>query len=510
MQRRSFIQQTILSSGALILMPVIASAFSFSEKKHWRRIQASGVNAPKIVFPREKRIPLGWKAFSVSASTNSKPAILQFPFLKSDSDTIWFRITAAIDFREELIVSAFLPESGKEIGQFNIRFAHPFQPFEIPVNSSFLDEIGKQGIALRMIKGQNDAWFFQPDLARTDNQGLQPHLLVGKNKHPEIAFRENMLSMNSFAPFGWIGGCVIDALWEMSKTGDQEALRVLKKQLSYFLDEEKGIVFESPMTEPKDGTFNSIEDFLPFAAIIGLFPNHPSIQMALDFLKTKENPEGIILSGNDITTEACYTVAYPLAVIAVNRNNREMAQMALKQLRFRTKFLVKENTIYQRSTLSGHQTFSNWGRGITWYLLGMVKTLTILKVSPFFDLNEIIEVENDYRRAVEMVCHFQNKDGLWYSFIDRPETGFDTSASAGIAEALVLGFKLGLLDSSFKEKAKMAYKSLQTYLTVDGFLSGVSQINRGGEELQSSGYRVISQFGMGLLAQLGCVLEAKI
>jgi unsaturated rhamnogalacturonyl hydrolase len=507
MQRRFFIQQTLLSSGALILMPIIGSAFSFSEKKYWRRIQASGVNAPEIAFPREKRIPLDWKAFPVPATTNSKPAILQFPFLKSDSDTIWFRITAAIDFREELIVSAFLPESGKEIGQFDIRFAHPFQPFEIPVNSSFLDEIGKQGIALRMIKGQKDAWFFQPDLARTDNQGLQPHLLVGKNEHHEIAFRENMLSMNSFAPFGWIGGCVFDALWEMSETGDQEALRVLKKQLSYFLDEEKGIIFENPMTEPKDGTFNSIEDFLPLVAITGLYPNHPSIQMALDFLKTKENPEGIILSGNDITTEACYTVAYPLAALAVNRNNRELAQIALKQLRFRTIFLVNKNKIHQRSTLSGHQTFSNWGRGITWYLLGTVKTLKILKESTFNDLNEIKEVENDFIQAIEMVYNFQSKDGLWYSFIDRPETGVDTSASAGIAKAFVLGFKLGLLDSAFQEKAKMAYKSLQTYLTVDGFLTGVSQINRGGEELQSSGYRVISQFGMGLFAQLENQLE---
>jgi unsaturated rhamnogalacturonyl hydrolase len=139
-----------------------------------------------------------------------------------------------------------------------------------------------------------------------------------------------------------------------------------------------------------------------------------------------------------------------------------------------------------------------------------VKTLKILKESTFNDLNEIKEVENDFIQAIEMVYDFQNKDGLWYSFIDRPETGVDTSTSEGIAKALVLGFKLGLLDSSYKEKSKMAYKSLQTYLTVDGFLSGVSQINRGGEELQSSGYRVISQFGMGLLAQLECVLEAKI
>jgi hypothetical protein len=55
----------------------------------------------------------------------------------------------------------------------------------------------------------------------------------------------------------------------MSKKGDNNALHVLKTQLGFFLHNEKGIIFESPMTEPRDGTFNSIEDFLPFAAIAG-------------------------------------------------------------------------------------------------------------------------------------------------------------------------------------------------------------------------------------------------
>ncbi len=507
MLRKDFIQKLSYSGGGMAILPYFSFSDTGNNTYKWHRIICKNIYFPDIIFPSQKRVPLGWKAFSVQAK--DKPSILYFPKTEFKSQNVWLRISAAIDFREEITISAFLPESGEEIGQFDIRFAHPFQPFEIPVNFSFLDEIRKQGIALRMIKGQKDVWFFQPDSARTDNQGLQPHLLVGKNKHPEIAFRENLLSMNSLGPFGWIGGCVIDALWEMSKTGDKEALLVLKKQLSYFLNEEKGVIFENPMTEPKDGTFNSIEDFLPFAAITRLYPNHPSIQMALDFLKTKENQEGMIVSGNDITTEGCCTVAYPLAALAVNRNNHELAQLALNQLRFRTKFLVSEKTIFQRSTYSGHQTFSNWGRGITWYLLGMIKTLTILKESTFNNLNEIKEVENDFRKAIEMVYNFQNKDGLWYSFIDKPETGIDTSASAGIATAISWGVHLKLMDDSLLSNARKTFNSLTKYLTPDGFLNHVSQINRGGEYLQSSGYRVISQFGMGLLAQLGNQLNHK-
>ena len=505
MERRNFIQQFGLITGGSLLFPDYLNAIPVGKGESWVRHISSGIESPDVIFPKEKRIPLGWKAFPVSSDGNS--SILHFSKPELKSQHIWLRLTAAIDFREEITISAFLSGTGIEIGQFDIRFAHPFQPFQIAVNPEFIDDIVLHGIGLRMTKGKKDVWFFKPDAILTDNLGLQPHLLIGKNKHPEIAFRENLLSMNSFAPFGWIGGCVIDALWEMSKEGNEQALLNLKKQLGLFLNEEKGIIFENPMTEPKNGSFNSIEDFLPFAAIAGLYPKHPAVQMAIDFLKTKENSDGIIAGGNDITTEGCYTVAYPLATIAVIRNNRDLAQTALKQLLFRIDYLSNDTTIFQRSSLNGSQTYANWGRGVAWYLLGMVKTLHVLKESPFYELNEIEKVQIKFQDAIKLVSQWQNPDGLWCSFIDRPETGIDTSASAGIATAITWGIQLGLIDKSKMKMARKTSKSLTNYLTPDGFLTHISQINRGGEQLQASGYRVISQFGMGLFAQLQCQLS---
>jgi hypothetical protein len=46
-------------------------------------------------------------------------------------------------------------------------------------------------------------------------------------------------------------------------------------------------------------------------------------------------------------------------------------------------------------------------------------------------------------------------------------------------------------------------------LTADGLLHGAAQSNRGGEALQRSDYRVISQMGMGLLAQLEAELKRQ-
>jgi hypothetical protein len=506
-QRRKFIRQMALSVGTVYVMPSIGEGMYVKVTRDYLRIIASEVKTPEVAFPKEKRIPLGWKAFPIPASSDHmKRVTMQFPKIENGAEPLLFRLTSAIDFREEVTILAYLPDSGIEIGKFDIRFSHPFQPFQISVESKFIRNINNEGIALRMTKGAQNTWFFGADFLRTDNLGLQPQLLIGTSNQPEKSFRNNLMSMNSFSPFGWMGGCVIDALWEMSQKGDDEASKILKYQLSFFLDAEKGIIFESPMTQPLDGTFNSIEDFLPFAAIVGVYPDHISVQKALDFLKSNENDEGIIVSGGDITTEACYTVAYPLAAIAVHRYDRQLAQTAINQVLFRTRFLSDNNTIFQRSSLEGHQSYANWGRGVVWYLVGIAKTLTVFKNSNFSDLNGINEMEEDFVRAIQAVEKWQSTDGVWGSFIDRPETGLDSSATAGIALAYSMGHKLELLDLSYVEKAKKAYQSLLPLLTPDGFLTNVSQINRGGEDLQSSSYRVISQFGMGLMAQLKCSL----
>jgi hypothetical protein len=76
------------------------------------------------------------------------------------------------------------------------------------------------------------------------------------------------------------------------------------------------------------------------------------------------------------------------------------------------------------------------------------------------------------------------QSGLWSCFIDEPELAPDTSGSAGIAAAL------------------RAAEGLEPFISFDGLLSGVAQSNRGGEALQRSAYRVFSQMGSGLAAQL--------
>lgn len=505
MQRREFLKKSTCGIFALsCLSPTNESLFF--KRRNWNRITATNILYPDIRFPSEKRIPLGWPAFPISPESNNLVR-LSFSKIAQSGSPLFLRITSAIDIREEITFSVFLPESKTEIGQFDIKYAHPFQPFSIPVDSRFIEEINKQGIGFKMIKGENSVWFYSCDEKQQDNLGLQPHLLIAREGDGKRSIRQNFLSMNSISPFGWIGGCVLDALWNMALQGDSEALATLKLHLKKFLDPKKGIIYENSRTKPVDGSFHSIEDFLPFAAIAGIYPDHPSIQKAVDYLEMQKNEKGLIISGTTVSTEGCYTVAYPLATIAVKRNDIKLAQIALDQIFLRKQYLTDETGIYQRSSILGNKSFKNWGRGIAWYLLGTAKTLEKVMEFKGNHLNHFEELKEEFKRSAELVASWQRHEGYFSSFPDRQETTIDTSATAGIGAAFALGVKIGILDFRYQIKAKLASDSLSKYYTPDGFLSGVAQINRGGEALQESNYRVVSQFGLGLAFQLKTILD---
>ena len=508
MQRRSFIRNLSAFSGMLVLSPELVSASPLYKKQGYKRYFATVVSSPDEQLDAKKRIPLGWPAFPVVAQ-KLQPVHMKFSSLKYTPEEIHFRITAATDIREEVMLEVFLPDSGERIASLDIKYAHPFQPFETPVENKWLPEIIRQGIGLRMVKGNNVAWFYLADAKRNDHSGLQPQLLAGSYPCTENELFENLYSMNSFSPFGWMGGCVMDALLELSRKGDRKARKTLQTQLGYFLDDAKGIIFENPNTIPLDGNFNSIEDFLPFAAIVSLYPEHPSVQKAVDYCLARMNPDGLIASGNHVTTEGCYTMAYPLAQIAVVRNDRQLAGIALDQLVHRIHYLSTSEAVFQRNDLGKGTGFRNWGRGIVWYVLGMVKTINLMENSDFADLPQLDGMKTEFARVMNWASPYQDKDGMWCSFIDRPETLPDSTATAGIATAMVWGVRLKLLPQSYTEKAEIAGVGLQKYLTADGLLTNVSQINRGGEALQENGYRAISQFALGLMAQFLTVSDWK-
>src|SRR5680860_732458 len=119
MNRRTFIYSTSLSVGSVLGCSRLGF---FHSKSTWHRCMVTSVTYQPIELPEGKRLPLGWEAFQISAHAQNEPIVLHFSNINRYQTNIWLRITDAIDFREEVEIRAYLPESGETIGFFDIRY----------------------------------------------------------------------------------------------------------------------------------------------------------------------------------------------------------------------------------------------------------------------------------------------------------------------------------------------------------------------------------------------------
>lgn len=440
----------------------------------------------------------GWLCFCLKPG---REGIAALNWRESAGGPARLRITVAFDARENLRVRAVAPKSGETLGSFDIRFAYPFQPFDLLLSARQAARAAEQGVNLILDQGNGPLWLLSGAPPEA-GPNLLPHL---RRDSPATAtsFGQALLSPAIAQPFGWMEGCVLDGLeqrWALLKSQrDREAIGW---HLRAFFDQRPMPRYVPHCDAPvKHGS----EGLLPFAVLAKHDAGHPSFDGMLEYChRIASAMDGVIIDGRTTTAEGCYTLAYPLAALGAARDDRSLRALAVKQLEHRIERLAARDTLYLRANERNERTFPNWARGVAWFSLGLVRTMNELPAD---------EIPRAVREAfvwsAELAMKWQNRQGLWHCFIDQPETGVETSGSAGIAAALAAGAR-HLANPSRALRAARAARSelMRRHLVPGGLLGGASQANRDGERLQRGGYRVIAHFGAGLLAQLDAQLRA--
>lgn len=455
------------------------------------------MSAAQIPLPAGKRVPFGWKTAVVSADA---PLLLSWPDLPPDTQATRLRLTCGLDVRDEKSVEAFLPTSNRVIGTFDIRFASLLQPYEIALKPDDVAAVAREGVGLRLTKGSDLRIFTTgPDIP----DALLPHLLVPGQATPLDEYFARMRTLACIQMFGWMEGCVLDGLLDLSQLpAHAEMRKSAEAHLAKFIIDGK-LVYESPVSAVADGRLTGIEEALPFAALAKVDPKNPAIDIAVKFFNTRKGADGLIIDGNTTTSEGAYTIGYPLAVIGKARSDESLIQLALAQLRLRQARLFDGKEFWRTIKTGGAKGNHNWARGIAWQLVGLARTLRELK-----DRNDIADIVAGFKQLADWARGLQREDGLWSVFADNRALTPDTAGSAGIAAALAIGVQQGWLGKESRDSAARCLDGLKAHLTPDGFLGGVSQSNKGGEPLQRGTYRVIFQMGMGLMAQLIAAMES--
>lgn len=368
--------------------------------------------------PEGKRIPFGWSYFSVPVQQQG--IVLQTGKLPEDTTgTLLLRLMIALDTRDKREISVSLAGSGHVIGKMSVWYAAALQIFECTLTAN-ARQISEEGIRLMMEKGNAPLFL----LATSESSGS--HLLAVSKLpalSPSARFLQTLHSDRSLHPFGWMEGCVLDGLRELAlQTPGGESQKALDRHLKYFVPDEQNLIYETPNTLPADNTFTNLESGLPFVAIAGKYPNHTSTRRFLHFCEQRiENGK---VKSNSFTTEGCYTLAYPLAAVAKLTGQKQYYEHALTELEERIRYLTDDRAVYQRvSVKEGTKGFRNWGRGYTWFLLGMVRTAAVIRPEANPEQKQRLEkIRATFVYYAEMALRYQQPDHSWYAYLDLSET----------------------------------------------------------------------------------------
>lgn len=499
------------------------------------RAHARCVRKESIQLPPGKRIPSGWTASPAGSGADVlelywEPAEAErwlAALERHDADPdarrrepyIRLRLTNALDYRHEQLVEVRLRSSGTALGAIDVRYAYAFQYFELPLTADQARAALAEGVALDH-RGSGPLWFLDDRNAGPDREkaAFAPHLLFTAETSSAADDRvaaavDALLSLRSLQPFGWIEGCVLDGILAVARRASGElrdrADAALRLHFAQFMTEDGRLVYEDLRGNAADGTFTTIEATLPVAAAAQLDKNHPLIPQAIRFFQAKAGADGLVIDGEMVSAEGCYTVAYPLAVLAAAAGNGELANQALQQVLLRKRYLRGERSVHLRWYLNRQEhTFTNWSRAFGWYCLGMTKTYLTLSSAESIrpDPEAMAALRAEIADVLRLALSYLPPSRVWSVFFDRPDTGAETSGTAAVAAALALAAEHGIIDSSCRSEAESIHAALLAFITPDGLFGGVSQHNAGGMRLQESGYRVLSQMGLGLWGQLHATL----
>ncbi len=470
------------------------------------RYPVTRIEAPDHDFPDNKRPMAGRSAFAVTAGLGDSATILHWSGAPAINGPSRLRLVVAMDERVPHQLTVADPVSGQVYGTIDIFFGCPGQVFSLDLTAEQTVAAFRSGLALRIADPDSPLWLVAP--GPNAPTAVVPHL-VEQGGAPSLGrFLSLFCSEASFQPCDWMGVCVLDGLHDWEKAGVSDAGKILRHQLSGYFHPEFGRR-EGSRGNPCDGMPGGPESTGPFAllAIVSGANPHPALALAEQGFVKSHAPDTDTV-GRTIVAETSYNIAYPMMALAVCCGKDEYYARAVRQLEVNKKYLARDDVLWLRYfPAKDEHMFRSWSRGVAWYFLGLVRTLLLLP--PADRPPALVE---EAQRMAAWVSRRRQQDGLWPCFFDEPQTLPDTSGSSGIAAAIALGVRGGMIDKCHLEVATTAYQTLfANYLDPDGWLRGASQSNKREAaeiDLQRSSTRFIAPWGMGLFAQLAASLNA--
>ncbi|MEF2966040.1 glycoside hydrolase family 88 protein [Paenibacillus sp. M1] len=205
--------------------------------------------------------------------------------------------------------------------------------------------------------------------------------------------------------------------------------------------------------------------------------------------------------------DTMFMAGYFLLRIGYLLGNRVYIEDGLRQYHGHEQFLQNQETnLYYHGWDHVNQNNMSgvfWARGNAWAALTMAKALKLVEVThPSFMI-----IEGSLRDQLAALVRLQSPEGLWHTVLDDASSYLETSASAGIAAAVLMQ---GRLYAKYSQKA---LEGILSRIREDGTVADVSAgtaVMKNVDGYKEVAKKRIQGWGQGLaLAYLAEVLRTK-
>lgn len=412
---------------------------------------------------------------------------------------IYLVLAVGLDSRTDHTLSILTAESGEKVAAPRLWCAYPLQPFLVEITADNASKVLQQGI--RVSTNIDSADLSIIESGNEIPQVFLPHI-TDDSTATVYGMLELLESLASLQRFGWMEACVLQGLSDIKAP---QAYRAIEAHLGQYLTA-GGLLYGDDFSGERENTLCTIEACGPFATISAVenFEANPAVSLFVEFYQARTERYGLARDPTGITTEGILFADYPAVVTALRRDDNHLLRTAVDAAVTRARSLLHSGCVYQLRSASrnGELRMPNWSRGVAWFLLGLVRIAEALPLN-YLERGRLIGL---LREGIFIATdRYRRENGAWPCQLDSPSMKPDLAGTSGIAAAIEKALFSGFL--SLSEIRKTDYDAgdvrdlIVSNVRAEGFLAGVAQENKGGEELQYSDYRVLSQFGAGLAAQ---------
>jgi rhamnogalacturonyl hydrolase YesR len=110
-----------------------------------------------------------------------------------------------------------------------------------------------------------------------------------------------------------------------------------------------------------------------------------------------------------------------------------------------------------------------WGRGAGWALMSITELLSVMPQ----DHPDYPKVLDQYQRAIQGVTAVQGSNGMWHQVLDKPDSYFESSATAMFTFAIARGVNRGWIPPAYAAVAQTGWQALRQRIREDGQIEGI-------------------------------------